>query len=191
MVTLEQVEKLRKYGDISYDEAKKALEEANGDILEAIIILEKQDIIQEPKNGGYHNSKNQEYNKKENFQEENYKSGLKEENGASFSELASKFFKWVGKVINRGNMNHFEVVKDDNKIITIPVTILALLLLFAFWITIPLLVVGLFFGYRYMFVGPDLGKEKVNNAMDSVADMAEKLKKEVKDDKPNGEDSNN
>lgn len=88
-------------------------------------------------------------------------------------------------------MNHFEVVKDDNKIITIPVTILALLLLFAFWITIPLLVVGLFFGYRYMFVGPDLGKEKVNNAMDSVADMAEKLKKEVKDDKPNGEDSNN
>ena len=33
MVTLEQVEKLRQYASISYEEAKAALEETNGDIL--------------------------------------------------------------------------------------------------------------------------------------------------------------
>ncbi len=55
----------------------------------------------------------------------------------------------------------------------IPVTVLAVLLIFTFWITIPIIILGLFFGYRYMFSGPDLGKENVNRAMDSVADVAE------------------
>lgn len=191
MVNLEQVEKLRQYGNITYDEAKKALEEANGDILEAIIILEKQGIIQEPKNGGYHTFKNGKQNEKNNFKLNECKSGSKENDGSSFSELMGRLFKWVGGIINRGNMNHFEVVKGENKIITIPATILALLLLFMFWITIPLIVIGLFCGYRYMFTGPDLGKEKVNSTMDSVADAAERLKKEVKGEKPNGEDSYN
>ena len=40
MVTLQQVEELRRYADITFNEAKEALEETNGDILEAIINLE-------------------------------------------------------------------------------------------------------------------------------------------------------
>ena len=48
MVTLEQVEKLREHANISYDEAKAALENANGDILQAIIDLEKQGKIKPP-----------------------------------------------------------------------------------------------------------------------------------------------
>lgn len=191
MVTLEQVEKLREYGDITYDEAKRALEEANGDILEAIIILERQGVIEEPKDGGYHNSKKEEHRKTDDSQGESFNRESRKDDGASFSELMGKFFKWAGKIINRGNVNHFEVKKGEREIITIPFTILVLLLLFMFWITIPLLIVGLFFGYRYTFVGPDLGKENVNKAMDSAAEAAEKLKKEVKDEKSNGEDFNN
>ncbi len=38
MITIEQVEELRKRVHVSYEDAKAALEEANGDILEAIII---------------------------------------------------------------------------------------------------------------------------------------------------------
>jgi hypothetical protein len=40
-ITIEQVEKLMERTDISYAEAKTALEAADGDILEAIIALEK------------------------------------------------------------------------------------------------------------------------------------------------------
>ncbi len=43
MVTLEQVEKLCERANISYEEAKVALEETNGDILEAIIKSGKQE----------------------------------------------------------------------------------------------------------------------------------------------------
>jgi len=74
---------------------------------------------------------------------------------------------------------------------TIPVTVLVVLLLFMFWITIPIMIIGLFFGYRYMFSGPELGKENINRAMDSVADAAGNIKKEVKGEKSNGENSDN
>lgn len=74
---------------------------------------------------------------------------------------------------------------------SIPVTVLVILLIFGFWIIIPLIIVGLFFGYRYTFNGPDLGLESVNRAMGSVADAADKFKKEVKGDNTDGENSNN
>ncbi len=193
MVTLEQVEKLRQYANITYDEAKQALEEAKGDTLEAIIILEKQKLIEEPIDGGYHNTKNMQEDAKNSLQKKECEDGAKENknDGATFSELMGRFFKWFGGMISRGNMNHFEVVKGESKIIAIPVTVLVLLLLFMFWVIVPLIVVGLFLGYKYMFVGPDLGKDEVNRAMDSVANAAENLKKEMKSEKTNGESSDN
>ncbi len=190
MVTLDQVEKLRQRANISYDEAKAALEETNGDILEAIINLEKENRIKSPEGGGYYNSRNTEQNREYDDSDVNMKKESKTNGGTSFGELVGRFFKWCGKVINRGNKNHFEVIKNGDKIMTIPVTVLVVFLLFAFWLIIPLIIIGLFFGYRYMFSGPDLGKENVNRAMDSVADVAENLKKEVKGDKSNGENSN-
>ena len=51
---------------------------------------------------------------------------------------------------------------------------------------IPLIIIGLFFDYRYRFAGPDLGKEHVNRAMDSVAEAADNFKHEVKGDKTDG-----
>lgn len=190
MVTLEQVEKLRQYANISYEEAKAVLEETNGDILDAIVKLEKENRINAPE-GGYYNSKdrNQESHgsDKGEYKEKVAYSG----DGASFGELLGKFFRWCGDLINRGNKNSFVVTKGQEKVMAIPVTILVVLLVFTFWITIPLIIVGLFFGYKYKFVGPDLGRENVNRAMDSVAEAAENLKNEVKGEMFNGEDSNN
>lgn len=189
MVTLEQVEELRQRANISYDEAKAALEETNGDMLEAIINLEKQNRIKPPKGGGYYSSKNSQQDRRN--EQHSGSNSSKENDGASFGELLGKFFRWAGKIINKGNKNHLEVIKDGDKIMAIPVTVLAVLLLFMFWITIPLMIVGLFFGYKYIFSGPDLGKENVNRAMDSVADVAENLKNEVKGEKSNGKNSDN
>lgn len=188
MVTLEEVEKLREYANISYDEAKRALEEADGDILEAVIILEKQDLIQKPKNGGYHNSRNYEG---DNYQEGNQEDRASGNKSTSFSVLINKIFKFLRELISKGNINHFEVIRGEKSVFVVPFTVLAIFLLFTFWITVPLLIIGLFLGYRYKFTGPNLGKENVNRAMDSVADAADNLKKEIKGEKPNGENSHN
>ena len=41
-ITLEQVERLREKADVSYEQAKAALEEAGGSLLDALILLERQ-----------------------------------------------------------------------------------------------------------------------------------------------------
>ena len=41
-ITLEKVDKVRERTGVSYSKAKEALEVSNGDVLEAIIFLEKQ-----------------------------------------------------------------------------------------------------------------------------------------------------
>ena len=42
MDEFEKVEKLRQRANVSYEEAKKALDEANGDVLDAMLALEAQ-----------------------------------------------------------------------------------------------------------------------------------------------------
>jgi len=190
MVTLEQVEKLREYANISYEEAKLALEETDGDILEAIVNLEKRNRINRPEGGGSFSSDKS----KEDSQEKNTKAGdttYTKTGGSSLGQMVGKFFRSLGEIVGKGNRNTFDVMKGEERVMSIPVTIMAILLLFTFWVTIPLVIVGLFLGYRYRVIGPDLGKENVNKAMDSVADAAEKFKDEVKGDMKDGKDSNN
>jgi hypothetical protein len=75
------------------------------------------------------------------------------------------------------------VQKDGECKASIPIILLVLLIIFAFWITIPLIIIGLFFGLRYRFCGPDISKSTVNNVMDSAAKAAVDLKKSVKENK--------
>jgi hypothetical protein len=168
MVDFDQVQRLRDYAKkISYEEAKKILEEVEGDMLEAVIRLEKENKIERPEAAGYYNSKADTHSEEGRSRSRNHK-GTRDK-GRSFGELVGTFLRWCGRMIHKGNINHFEVVKDDGCIITLPVTVLVLLLLFAFWVIIPLLILGLFFGYRYRFSGPDLDQTEVNEAMEKVS----------------------
>lgn len=179
MTTLEQVEKLRSMANISYDEAKTALEATNGDLLEAIIYLEKQGKVNPPTGGGYYSSQ-----KNPNMEEATYKEACWDKHkhchsGKTFMSTMKKIWRFCLDIFQKGNDNSFEVLKGEERKAIFPVTILALLLIFAFWITIPLLILGLFFGFRYRFHGPDFRGNTVNNAMNSAADAAENLKKSI------------
>jgi len=192
MITIEQVEELRKRVHVSYEDAKAALEEANGDILEAIIILERENKIAPPEGGGFYSTKNhQDHVNSNDINEESNKDKYYNNSRVSFSDLLKKFFNLCKKILEKGNKNNFEVLKNGNVEMTIPVTILAILVLFFFWITVPIIVLGLFLGYRYAFSGPDLGKENINSVMDSVANVAENIKKEVKGENSDGKDFDN
>ena len=48
MDKLEMIEKLRERADISYEEAKEILDRAEGDLLEAIVLLEKEGRMRQP-----------------------------------------------------------------------------------------------------------------------------------------------
>jgi len=184
MVTLEQVEKLREYADISYDEAKTALDHADGDILQALIELERQGKVKPPQGGGRYSSESIAVSdcdrKEEYYQKEKPRSKCSNGEKSAFRRNMKRFFNWMGEIIHKGNVNALVVEKDDESIMRLPITILVLLLIFVFWIVVPLLIVGLFFNFRYYFQGPDIKSTKVNDAMNSVANAAEEIKNDMK-----------
>lgn len=182
MTTLEQVEKLCAMANISYEEAKAALEAANGDLLDAIIYLEKQGKVHAPTGGGYYSSEkiidaSEATYEKNNWEKQDYNC----HRANSFNSFLKKSWKFCLKMIRKGNNNTFEVLKGEEIKATFPVTILALLLIFTFWVTVPLIIIGLFFGLRYRFIGPDFNNNTINDAMNSAADAAENLKKSMND----------
>jgi len=183
MVTLEQVEKLREHANISYDEAKAALENANGDILQAIIDLEKQGKVTPPQGGGQYNSgsievTNNAQKEQQQYGNENTKHSSSEK--SAFSRHMGRFFRWMGEVIHKGNVNALIVEKNGTSIMRLPITVLVVLLICAFWIVVPLLIVGLFFDFRYYFQGPNIKGTAVNDAMGTVANAAEDIKKDIR-----------
>ena len=172
MATLEQVERLREKANVSFAEAKEALDATGGDLLEALIYLEKQGKVSPPPGGGSYSS----YEKEE-------KSGGAENSHKGQYESCGEVLKKIGrlcvKIIRKGNSNYFEVERGGNTVISCPVTVLVLLLLFMFWVVVPLMIIGLFFGFRYRFRGNELGKESINRVMDSASDTAEEIKRSI------------
>lgn len=180
MATLEQVERLREKAAVSFEDAKAALDACNDDLLEAIIWLERQGKIKPPASGGYYSSKNAGGSEKENAHEENAR---RERQGESFSDMMKRFGGFCARLVNKGNTNYFEVKKGGKLIISVPVTVLVLSLIFAFWVVLPLLVLGLFLGCRYHFRGEDLGRDSVNRVMDTASDTAENIKRSFSSEK--------
>ena len=95
-------------------------------------------------------------------------------------------FKTLGeelkKLIQKGLDNSFVVRKDGKTILTLPVLIFVAVLLLAFWVTVPLLIVGMIFHFRYGFEGIDLGSESINQTMDKAADYVDDLVEKYKED---------
>jgi len=184
MVTLEQVEQLREHANVTYDEARIALENADGDVLQALIDLERQGKVTPPEGGGKYTSTpllTQDNPKKEEQSGKRYdQHGGSDRESSAFRQSMRRFFHWCGEVIHKGNINFLIVERNGEHVMKIPVTILVLLLFLAFWVVLPLMIIGLFFSFRYSFHGPDLGCDKVNNAMNSVARAAEDIKNDMK-----------
>lgn len=172
MERLEKVEKLRQRANVSYEEAKEALDACNDDLLDAMVYLEKQGKTKGPEQSTYSTS----YEEQEQFTsvEETVKSQGKSK------KIFDTIRKGIRAFIDKCRGNFFYIKKGDEVKFKIPV-ILFILLMLGFWkILIPLLIVMLFFGCRYSFGGKDDMKE-ANDIMNKASDLAEQVKKEFKE----------
>lgn len=158
MDKLEKIEKLRERAQVSYDEARAAYEQANGDLLDALIILEKQGKVRPPQGDGYYRSEQvdaTEQVSEERKEERSQGRGNNNERENTFKEALEKIWNFFVGLLKKGNSTSFEILKDKEHMASFPVTVLAVLLLFAPWVTLPLIVIGLFFGFHYQFVSND------------------------------------
>ena len=168
MTNFEMVEKLCEKANVTYEEARAALEQTDWDLLDAIVLLEQQGKVN--KNSARHSTREEPLEAEPMPEREN------------FSSHVSKFWKTVARIIRIGNENHLVISRKGEQVLTLPVTALALLLLFAHVFLLVALVVGLFFGLRYSFKGEQLGRDSVNSAMKKAADMAECMKESVEEE---------
>lgn len=172
MNQLEKIEKIREKTGLTYSEAKAALDEAGGDVLDALLLLERQGRIPTPEVPNF--------STKADTSEELKKASETYENtgGKSFGDYLKSFFAWLGRLIKKGCESSFIVTKDGSEFFSMPVIVLVLLLVFAFWIVLPLMVVGLFFRFRYHFDGAITKSIDVNTVCDKAAEAAESVKNE-------------
>lgn len=180
MDNLEKIEKLREKSEISYEEAREILKKCDGDLLDAIIFLEKQGKIktdsQEEPHGESKSSSDAPKNPKEIAESyKNYEYEKQKNEKGVFNTIISA----LKIIIKKGCENKFIIKRHGTFIMDIPVLLLIILLIIMFWLILILSVVGLFFGFRYSFSGPDLGCDKVNNVMEKAAKAAEDLKAEA------------
>ena len=166
MEKMEKVEALRNKAGVTYEEAKAALEANNWDVLDAMIALEKEGKVKQTSSS----------------KAEVLTGDVVTENGqkSSSEPKRRKFMNWIKDILRKANRNAFEVSKDGKIILTVPVLVFVIVLLFAFHIVIPLMIIGLFFSIKYHFSGPDVHSMDVdiNAAMDSASRTAENLKDE-------------
>ena len=157
MDKLEKIERLRERAQVSYDEAREAYEQADGDLLDALILLEKQGKVRPPQGDGYYRSEQTVHEPSGEGQGERSegRQGKNEQETNNFKETLARIVKFLGGLIKKGNNTSFEILKDKEHMASFPVTVLALLLLFAPWVTLPLIDIGLFFGFHYQFVSND------------------------------------
>ena len=158
----EMVEKLQAKANVSYEEAKAALERADWDILDALVLLESEGKVKDAQPQAEYTTQDKE--EKKFYVEVNpqVKAG------------ASKAWDWIKRMFQKGNANQFVIRRHGEELIAMPITVLVLLLI-CFWpFSLGVLFVGLFLGARYSFRGPDMnGASKVNEVMDKAAKMVQ------------------
>ena len=165
MTHYEMAEKLSEKMGVTLEQATAALEACDWEMLDAALQLERE--LGEARQAAY------------STEAEPPKDEEAETRKARGRNVVRSLGTLSRDAVNLGNRNRFEVRKGDDVVLELPVTVLVLLLIFAFWVCIPLLVIGLFVGYHYSFSGAELGRDSVNHAMDKAAEVAEKVKEEV------------
>lgn len=165
----EMVEKLREKANVSYEEAKAALEAADWNLLDALVLLENQGKV----------SGSEAYSTKTE--------SAAYENRSRHAETAARVGRRIASGINRANRYTVAFSRKGEMLFELPLLVPVLLLIFGFWVVVPLLIVGLFFGFKYELKGA-AGVEAVNRVMDKASEVADNIVSEVRKEAGKGEE---
>ena len=170
MEMMEKVERLKEKANVSYEEAQAALEQTEGDLLDAIVLLERQGKVNKPGQSTF----STEYDQQTEYVRVRDKVEEQEQAAPSFKKSLERFFRALLHFIRSTS---FQVTREGKTLISLP-TFLFVVLLIVFWqVLAPVLLIALFFGIRYSFAGEG-GADTANNILHKAGDFAQDMKKE-------------
>ena len=169
MDRLEKVERLRERANVSYEEAKEALEMAGDDLLDAMLILEKQGKVKQPDQSTFSTSyeDQKQYVKVQDKVEEQKKTAP----GRNIGRLIRRGIRFV-------THTSFHISYKGKTVFTMPSWISAIIVL-CFWkIAVPAMLFALLLGVRYSFDGDD-NTSAANEFLNKAGSFADGVQSEL------------
>jgi translation elongation factor EF-Ts len=156
-ITLEKIDHLRERANVSYTEAKEALEASEGNMIDAIILLEKENKTIP---SGFQNKKNNQ---------------AREERKQNTKNTADDLLDGFKKVLKTLNETRVIMFNEQRVVFDVSMTITLLLAAFAFPLTVAILIIGLLTGQRFKISK----KSKVSQTINSFFEKASKVTEDV------------
>lgn len=178
---MDQVEQIREKTGVSYEEAKDALEAAGGDVLDAIIALEREGKVAGGKSASAKTTTeapqdnpivSSDMEKAYNAYEDSTKKG-------AFKKDLDSLWEWIKTAFSKSWEIRLVGTRKGEEVFSLPLFI-AIVGCLVWGALIWLLIIGLFFGFRYHFVGIEKTSFDINEMMDKAADKAEDIKEDFK-----------
>ena len=187
MDELEKLDKLRERANVSYEEAKEALTISNGDLLDAIVYLEKSGKVSGPANetystsaaqnmntcqsgSGYDCSGSEAYNTYKNYREG--RKQYRQERQKNFADRCKRIWKKL-------NENNFVVKYKGDVVIDVPVWVFLLIVIVTFEVSLIVMIVAMFFDCRYSIEGK-ADVENINKCFDGAENVVDDIKNSFK-----------
>lgn len=180
METFKKIEALRDKANVSFEDAKIAMEACNYDMLEAMVYLERQGKVNTGSTASYTTTSGTETSQEFEQAQKNYEDSCQR---TTIGAVIGKFVNWCGHILKKSVEIDFCVTQHDRLILKVPVLALVLALLLAFWLLAILLIVGLFCSFKYSFVGVDATTIDLNQICDKASETCENIKKDFQNNK--------
>lgn len=181
MDNLEKVEKLRQRADVSYEESKNALEECDWDMLDALVMLEAQGKVKDGDSKEYVSGSSQS-EPVQTLTVCNDGSQRNNQDHQHHDNFFAKLGRAIKYLVKKGCDNSLVIKQHGQPLMDLPVIAFIILLILFFWVVVPVMIVSLFFDFSYNFKGAELGKDKVNRAMDQATEAVNNFKSEINKD---------
>lgn len=166
----EMVEKLRSKVNVSYEEAKAALEASDWDLLDALVYLESRGKIHPGEEASYTTRQDPPVQSAHRSEKQQVKG------------ILERLLMSVRDLIHKGNKTFMDVSHRGKTYLELPLTVVVLVLLIFFPISAIIAVVGMFLGLKYSFRGENIS-ENINKVMDKAQETVENIKSGVQDKK--------
>ena len=169
--TEEMLHKIIDKTGVTKEQAAESLEKNNGDLLDAMIYVERTygKASQAAQNVQTAQAQQQAYTASQTY--------AAPENGA---KAATEDFTNAAK--KAGNFlidNSLVIYHKCREVVELPMIVALAILILLFQISIPAAIVAMFFDVSYQFRGPQLGRGKFNFVLDAVYGMVRKLKASI------------
>ena len=160
-----KIMRIMEKANISYEEAKAVLERTNGDMLDAILLLEREGKVNAPEKSVHTTAYDE--------QHEPVKGIADKQETTLYDSLKRLFATFVRFV----KATDFVVKREERTILSVPTVVFLIILLLSFEVLLPVMLISLFFDVRYSFTGAG-NVNKPNDILDKAGNAANAVKNE-------------